>query len=316
MGLLVDGVWQDGATTRSDRRALRAPATLPQLGHAGRQPRAHRRRRLSRRARALSSLCLARLPLGAPHPDLPQAQEARRRDLDVGGRADQWRARLAVRDRPGTIADTVNGTSELSDIYLLADPATPAASRCRCCGTRSAAPSSTTSRPRSSACSTPLRPLHQRTHRLLSGAAARRDRRVNARVYDNVNNGVYRAGFATTQEAYEEAFRALFARSTSWSSAWRASAISRGKPSPKPTGGCSPRWCASTRSITATSNAICAASPTTRTCRTICAISTSGRASPRPSTSTTSSATITAASARQSDRHRAARPAARLHGAA
>jgi putative glutathione S-transferase len=34
---------------------------------------------------------------------------------------------------------------------------------------------------------------------------------VNAAVYDNVNNGVYRTGFATTQAAYEEAFRALFA---------------------------------------------------------------------------------------------------------
>ena len=34
--------------------------------------------------------------------------------------------------------------------------------------------------------------------------------RVNARVYDNVNNGVYRAGFATSQEAYEEAWHALF----------------------------------------------------------------------------------------------------------
>ena len=33
---------------------------------------------------------------------------------------------------------------------------------------------------------------------------------LNARVYATVNNGVYRAGFATTQEAYEEAFRALF----------------------------------------------------------------------------------------------------------
>ncbi|HEX6243738.1 MAG TPA: glutathione S-transferase family protein [Polyangiales bacterium] len=34
---------------------------------------------------------------------------------------------------------------------------------------------------------------------------------VNQRVYDDVNNGVYKAGFATSREAYEEAFDALFA---------------------------------------------------------------------------------------------------------
>ncbi|MEJ2174349.1 MAG: glutathione S-transferase family protein, partial [bacterium] len=33
---------------------------------------------------------------------------------------------------------------------------------------------------------------------------------LNARIYDTVNNGVYRAGFATSQEAYEEAVRPLF----------------------------------------------------------------------------------------------------------
>jgi putative glutathione S-transferase len=33
---------------------------------------------------------------------------------------------------------------------------------------------------------------------------------VNERVYATVNNGVYRCGFATTQEAYDEAFHELF----------------------------------------------------------------------------------------------------------
>jgi glutathionyl-hydroquinone reductase len=43
--------------------------------------------------------------------------------------------------------------------------------------------------------------------------AALRDEidRLNARIYADVNNGVYKAGFATSQEAYEEAVRPLFA---------------------------------------------------------------------------------------------------------
>ena len=42
--------------------------------------------------------------------------------------------------------------------------------------------------------------------------ASRREEidRINARVYPSVNNGVYRAGFATTQQAYEEAVSELF----------------------------------------------------------------------------------------------------------
>lgn len=33
---------------------------------------------------------------------------------------------------------------------------------------------------------------------------------LNSRIYPRLNNGVYRAGFATTQAAYEEAFRDVF----------------------------------------------------------------------------------------------------------
>jgi putative glutathione S-transferase len=113
---------------------------------------------------------------------------------------------------PGTTPDTVNGASELAEIYLRADP--------RYSG-RVSVPVLWDKERR-----TVVNNESAEIIRMFNGAFGRftnvrtdyyppalREEidRVNALVYQNVNNGVYRAGFATSQAAYEEAFRALFA---------------------------------------------------------------------------------------------------------
>jgi putative glutathione S-transferase len=112
---------------------------------------------------------------------------------------------------PGTSPDSVNGASELAEIYLRADP--------RYTG-RVSVPALWDKERR-----TIVNNESAEIIRMLNGAFGRFTNvrtdyyppalraeidRVNALVYENVNNGVYRAGFATAQEAYEEAFRALF----------------------------------------------------------------------------------------------------------
>ncbi len=113
---------------------------------------------------------------------------------------------------PETIADSVNRVEKLYELYTLADPAYSG---------RATIPI--------------LWDKHERTIvsnesseiiRMLNGAfdavgANRSDYyprelraeidELNALIYPNLNNGVYRAGFATTQEAYEEAAAGLFA---------------------------------------------------------------------------------------------------------
>jgi hypothetical protein len=107
--------------------------------------------------RPLPSLRLARLPLGAPHADLPQAEGPGRSGLRLvvshfmartAGPSTPKPARPATSPRRGLPA---RGLSEGRS------RTTPAGSPCRFCGTKSARPSSPTNPPRSSACST--RPL-------------------------------------------------------------------------------------------------------------------------------------------------------------
>jgi glutathionyl-hydroquinone reductase len=113
---------------------------------------------------------------------------------------------------PGTIADTLNGKQRLGEIYLLADP--------RYTG-RVSVPVLWDKKRR-----TIVNNESPEIIRMLNTAfaALTNDRtdyyplelrpeidRINARVYNDVNIGVYRAGFATNQGAYEDGCRTVFA---------------------------------------------------------------------------------------------------------
>jgi putative glutathione S-transferase len=113
---------------------------------------------------------------------------------------------------PGATLDTVNSKSTLAEIYLLADP--------RYNG-RASVPVLWDKKQRtivSNESSEIIRMLNSAfdaftdVHTDYYPVELRAEiDRINEIVYPNVNNGVYRAGFATTQAAYEEAARALFA---------------------------------------------------------------------------------------------------------
>jgi glutathionyl-hydroquinone reductase len=112
---------------------------------------------------------------------------------------------------PGATPDTVNGKATLADVYLVADP--------RFSG-RVTVPVLWDKQRRTivnNESAEIIRMLNSAFGRFTNVSTdyyppALREEidRINARVYETVNNGVYRAGFATTQEAYEEAYRALF----------------------------------------------------------------------------------------------------------
>jgi glutathionyl-hydroquinone reductase len=113
----------------------------------------------------------------------------------------------------GATADTANGKDKLSDIYLLAEPGHTGRVTVPVLWDKDQ--------------QTIVNNESAEIIRMLNSAFARFTNvdtdyypaplrgaidEINRAVYDDVNNGVYRTGFATTQTAYEEAFRALFAR--------------------------------------------------------------------------------------------------------
>jgi putative glutathione S-transferase len=214
MGLLVDGVWQDEQhAQRTPAGRFVRPATrfrnwITEDGSAGASgeggfpaardryhlyvslacPWAHRTV-IMRKLKGLEEIVSISVvePLYGPHG---------------------WRFGTSA----GAIPDGVNGASELAEIYLRADPKYTG---------RVSVPVLWDKDRR-----TIVNNESAEIIRMFNGAFGRftnvrtdyypqalRDEidRVNTLVYENINNGVYRTGFATTQEAYEDAFASVFA---------------------------------------------------------------------------------------------------------
>ena len=120
--------------------------------------------------------------------------------------------------------------------------------------------------------------------------------RINELVYGHFNNGVYRAGFARSQEAYEDAARKVFICLDEMETCSVRGVIWRGSESPKPIGAHFRRCCASISFTTATSSATCAGFRIIPTWRITCASFISGRGSKAPSICRKSKRVTTASS--------------------
>jgi putative glutathione S-transferase len=111
----------------------------------------------------------------------------------------------------GVIPDPVNGVQRVYDLYKLADPAVSG---------RASVPV-LWDKQRRTIVSNESADIIRMFNAAFDGVGARRGDyypedlrgeidRYNARIYDTLNNGVYKAGFAGSQEAYEEAVIPLF----------------------------------------------------------------------------------------------------------
>jgi glutathionyl-hydroquinone reductase len=211
MGLLVDGVWQQEGVRTKDGQFIRpttrfrswvtadgSPGPSGEGGFAAESGRYHlyvslscpwaHRTVIFRKLKALENT----ISMSTVSPDMLQ---------------DGW----TFNKDEGSTGDEINGKSKLSEIYLIADAKYSG---------RVSVPVLWDKERR-----TIVNNESSEIIRMFNSAfdaftnvradyypAALRGEidRINDLVYPNINNGVYRAGFATSQEAYELAFRNLF----------------------------------------------------------------------------------------------------------
>jgi putative glutathione S-transferase len=120
----------------------------------------------------------------------------------------------AFRDGPGYSHDPINGFAFLSEAYLITDPAYTGRYTVPCLWDRDTRRLITNNFPDITIdFETQFRAYHRPDAPDLYPEPLRPEiNTVNAQVYEDVNNGVYKAGFATTQASHEAAVDALFAR--------------------------------------------------------------------------------------------------------
>lgn len=119
----------------------------------------------------------------------------------------------AFRDGPGYTPDPVNDFAFLSEAYLATDPDYTGRYTVPCIWDRKTGRLVTNNYPDITLDFETQFTAFTRSHIDLYPDSLRPEiDAINEVVYRDVNNGVYKAGFAVTQEAYEEAFDALFSR--------------------------------------------------------------------------------------------------------
>lgn len=120
----------------------------------------------------------------------------------------------AFTDGPGHSRDPINGFAFLSEAYLATDPGFSGRYTVPCLWDRQTGRLVTNNFPDITIdFETQFTAYHRPGAPDLYPAHLREEiDAVNDVIYEDVNNGVYQAGFATSQSAYEQAFDALFAR--------------------------------------------------------------------------------------------------------
>jgi glutathionyl-hydroquinone reductase len=211
MGLLIDGVWQQDGQRTKDGHFIRptpryrnwvtpdgAPGPTGEGGFEAASGRYHlyvslacpwaHRTVIFRKLKALENV----ISMSAVSPDMLQ---------------DGW----TFNKEEGSTGDDVNGKSKLSEIYLLADPKYSGRVSVPVLWDKKRKTIVNNESPEI------IRMLNSafdaftnvHTDYYPQDLRAEIDR-LNDLIYPNINNGVYRTGFATAQPAYEQAFRNVF----------------------------------------------------------------------------------------------------------